>query len=269
MNETRYQIEAFNTAFESENRIHDDGIAQKFGFEGGLVPGVDDYAYMTRAAVIVFGPEFLSRGHISCRFDKPVYDGETIDIVGTPGAGDALDIRIEARGMTVCTATAHMPAGAAPSAPPAAEFATRPMPSHDGRPKADETTLAQGTVLGTISETVDAPSHAQYLGDVREVHPLYAESSLVHPGFLLRRANTILRDTVRLGPWIHVGSAIQFHSTMAVGQSLETRGRVADLFDRKGHGFVDLDILMLADGDRAVASVRHTAIYEPRQIRAA
>ncbi len=269
MNEIRYQVEAFNTAFESENRIHDDGIAQKFGFEGGLVPGVDDYAYMTRAAVICFGPEFLGQGHISCRFDKPVYDGETIDVVGMEAADGSLDIRIEARGSTVCTATARMPSDTAPATPAAADFATRPMPSHDARPTADATTLASGTVLGTIRETVDATSHTKYLGDVREVHPLYAESNLVHPGFLLRRANTILRDTVRLGPWIHVGSTIQFHDTMTVGQTLETRGRVVDLFDRKGHGFVDLDVLMLADGDRAVASVRHTAIYEPRQIRAA
>ncbi|MDF1722669.1 MAG: hypothetical protein P1U65_18510 [Minwuia sp.] len=100
-------------------------------------------------------------------------------------------------------------------------------------------------------------------------HPFYPENGIVHPGFLLRRANTILRDTVKLGPWIHVGSTIQFHGAMKVGQALETRGRVADLFDRKGHGFVDLDILMLTDGEQPVASVRHTAIYEPRQVRAA
>ena len=83
MTETRYAIAAFNTAFESENRIHDDGVAQKFGFEGGLVPGVDDYAYMTRAALILLGPDFLHRGHMTCRFDRPVYDGETVDVIGT------------------------------------------------------------------------------------------------------------------------------------------------------------------------------------------
>ena len=70
MTETRYAISAFNTAFESENRIHDDGVAQKFGFEGGLVPGVDDYAYMTRAALLLLGPDFLTRGHMTCRFDR-------------------------------------------------------------------------------------------------------------------------------------------------------------------------------------------------------
>jgi hypothetical protein len=36
-----YRIEAFNTARESENKIHDDAVARRFGFGGGLVPGVD------------------------------------------------------------------------------------------------------------------------------------------------------------------------------------------------------------------------------------
>jgi hypothetical protein len=36
-----YRVEAFNTAKASENKIHDDAVARRFGFGGGLVPGVD------------------------------------------------------------------------------------------------------------------------------------------------------------------------------------------------------------------------------------
>ena len=35
-----HMIEAYNLSTASENKIHDDTVAQKFGFEGGLVPGV-------------------------------------------------------------------------------------------------------------------------------------------------------------------------------------------------------------------------------------
>lgn len=38
------EIVAFNTAHASENRIHDDATAKRYGFAGGLVPGVDVYA---------------------------------------------------------------------------------------------------------------------------------------------------------------------------------------------------------------------------------
>jgi hypothetical protein len=50
----RYEVEAFNTATASQNRIHDDEVAQRFGFRGGLVPkrsttsieGVTDSRYL-------------------------------------------------------------------------------------------------------------------------------------------------------------------------------------------------------------------------------
>jgi hypothetical protein len=42
-----YRVKAFNASKESENKIHDDAVARQFGFRGGLVPGVDVYAYMT------------------------------------------------------------------------------------------------------------------------------------------------------------------------------------------------------------------------------
>ena len=42
-----YTVEAFNTATDSTNKIHDDDVARTYGFRGGLVPGVDVYAYLT------------------------------------------------------------------------------------------------------------------------------------------------------------------------------------------------------------------------------
>ena len=42
---TTYAVEAYNLSHASENKIHDDAIAQKLGFSGGLVPGVEVYAY--------------------------------------------------------------------------------------------------------------------------------------------------------------------------------------------------------------------------------
>ena len=42
-----YVVEAYNTATQSTNKIHDDDVARTYGFRGGLVPGVDVYAYLT------------------------------------------------------------------------------------------------------------------------------------------------------------------------------------------------------------------------------
>jgi hypothetical protein len=40
---------------------------------------------------------------------------------------------------------------------------------------------------------------------------------------------------------------------------------VAENYERKGHRWVDLDVVVAADGCRAIAQVRHTAIYKLRQ----
>jgi len=34
------EVSAYNTAAASDNKIHDDSVARRFGFRGGLVPGV-------------------------------------------------------------------------------------------------------------------------------------------------------------------------------------------------------------------------------------
>lgn len=260
----RYGIEAFNTAAASENRIHDDSVARRFGFSGGLVPGVDVHAYMTRAALMAFGRDFMERGWMDCRFDRPVYDGESVEVTGIPGP-DGLAIRVVTRGESGATGTARLP-DPVPPAPAVDSFATAPLPAPDARPPAGPGSLVEGSALGTIVETVDAASHTDYLASVREIHPFYASTGIVHPGFILRRANMALKDNVLLGPWIHVGSAVQHHGAMSVGGSMETRSRVSRLYEHKGHGFVELDVLVIG-ADRPVASIRHTAIYEPRQVR--
>src|SRR4029077_15051891 len=93
-----YQVVAFNTAHDSENKIHDDATARRFGFGGGLVPGVDVYGYMTHLPVLRGGRDWLDRGATECRFMKPVYDGDTVVVTATEDGG-ALEIAVESRGV--------------------------------------------------------------------------------------------------------------------------------------------------------------------------
>ena len=72
-----------------------------------------------------------------------------------------------------------------------------------------------------------------------------------------------------LGPWIHVGSRIRHLGTARVGASLSVRAHVTANYEHKGHRFVDLDALVLADDIRPIAHLAHTAIYRPRQVIAA
>ena len=122
-----------------------------------------------------------------------------------------------------------------------------------------------GQVLGSLEFGFHADKAGAYLDDIGETLPLFREEGIAHPGWLLRSANYVLAENVRLGPWIHVSSAVTHFGLARDGDELTTRARVADQFERKGHRFVVLDVLIAGTGERPVQRVEHTAIYEPRR----
>src|SRR5712672_3585610 len=107
----RYSVSAYNTAKQSENKMHDDTVARRFGFSGGLVPGVDVMAYMMHLPVAKWGRAFLERGLIEARFVKPVYDGEIAELAGEESNG-VLSIEVHSRGELCATGSASLPASA-------------------------------------------------------------------------------------------------------------------------------------------------------------
>src|SRR5437868_4434929 len=109
----QWTVEAYNTAKQSENKMHDDAVAQRFGFAGGLVPGVDVMAYMMHLPVARWGRDFLERGLIEARFLKPVYDGETAAVTAAERDG-VMTIEVESRGELCASGTASLPRSAPP-----------------------------------------------------------------------------------------------------------------------------------------------------------
>ena len=260
----QYSVEAYNLSHSSENKIHDDTVARDLGFSGGLVPGVEVFAYATHVALDHLGTSFLESGVMNCRFAKPLYDGRIADVRGVPDGTGGIDISVESDGIICATGHAALDEGGQAPAFSADRFA--PPPQH--RPAADETSLAVGRQFGIHPETIDATALRQYLDDVREQSDVYAANGVVHPGQLLRLCNTALKDNVLLPPWIHTGSVMRNFSLARVGEELTVQAHVVNNYERKGHRLVDLDCLVVANGARVVAHVLHTAIYQLRHLAA-
>jgi acyl dehydratase len=256
-----YRVEAFNASKASENKIHDDAVARQFGFRGGLVPGVDVYAYMTHLPVLRWGRAWLERGTAECRLLKPVYDGDTA-VVSATESGAELDLRIESHG-EICV-TGRAATVSEPAALPG-DFSDAPKPPAE-RPPASEATLAVGNRFAIIPFRVTDEYAEEYLRTVRETEPLYAREGLVHPGTILHIGNWALRHHVVLGPWMHVGSTVQHFAAAHIGDELSAHAVVTANYDRKGHRFVELDVLVFANHRTAVARLGHVAIYRPRQV---
>jgi hypothetical protein len=132
----------------------------------------------------------------------------------------------------------------------------------DERTPAIEERLAALGPLGAWEATFHAEHAPAFLDEIDEDLDLYRDGGPAHPGYLLLAANWILGANVRLGPWMHVGSDVTNYGVVDDGDRVSTRGRVARLFERKGHRFVELDLLMVVNDTRPVVHVRHTAIYE-------
>lgn len=256
-----YEVRAFNQAAASENKIHDDTVAQRFGFRGALVPGVTVFAYMAHLPVARWGRAFLERGAADCRFQKPVYDGEMVRVTAADD-DEGLALLVESGGARCATGHAAMPPQ---HAAPAIDSLPAGVPPAE-RPKASEESLSVGRALGIVPMVIDRAMLAAYLDEIRETEPLYRAEGLVHPGQILRLANFALLQNVVLGPWIHVGSTIRFHSAARIGEELTLRSRITSNTVNKGHAIVAFDATVIASGASVVADISHSAIWRPRQV---
>lgn len=260
-----YRVTARNTAVHSENRIHDDAVARRYGFPGGLVPGVTVYAYLTHPLVAVLGPAWIERGTAVVRFLKPVLDGEEVTVAGAVTARDAAGVTATLTATTAAAGTCAevgvtLPAGT-PTPVNLALYPVAPLP--EPRPEVTRAHLAALSVLGTPVTDYDAARAAAYVESIGDPLTLYhGHDGWIHPAFYLDQANRALDRNLRVGPWIHTGSSVWHLGGARVGETLATRGRVRSLFEKKGREFVELDLVLTAgEPARPIAHVLHTAIY--------
>jgi len=133
------------------------------------------------------------------------------------------------------------------------------------RKPVDANSYEVGKWLGAVPRTWAGDAATEYLTDIRETDTIYAREGLGHPGLLPRVMNRVLVDNAVLGPWIHVGTRMQLLSAAGIGDELTARAKVTGNYDKKGHRFVELDALAVANGKTPLAHCQHIAIYQPRE----
>ncbi|HKY06407.1 MAG TPA: MaoC family dehydratase [Blastocatellia bacterium] len=264
-----YRVRACNTSADSENRIHDDRVAAELGFRGGLVPGVTVYGYMTAPLVERYGMDYLERGSMRVRFLQPFYEGDQVTVraeADETSRPAKITITAERDDGTVC-ATAVATAGQRAdcvSEIKIEEYARVALAAEADRPVASVESLVPGAALGTVIERPDG-DQPRLLGQMEErLQVYYGDDAVAHPAVLLAMSNKALACNFRLGPWIHAASELVNLGVAKAKEEIEARARIRECFERKGHEFVVLDVLLLAEGTRPVQHVRHTAIYRPK-----
>ena len=260
-----YRVSAYNTSKQSENKIHDDTVARQFGFSGGLVPGVDVLAYMIHLPVAKWGRAFLERGLIEARFVKPVYDGEIAEVTGEESDG-VLSIEVESRGELCATGTRVAAGGGA------VVFAVGFQRNRAGG-------RAQAGQCGVLSRSANGSARCRAPGPAMRQPNISPTSA--RP---MRSMRAKARPSRPVAAGDEQGAGRQRHPRArgftsaagcsccrrrAVGDEITARAKVTGNYDKKGHRFVELDALVVANGKTPLAHCQHIAIYQPREQAAA
>ena len=254
------RVVAFNRAANHPNLVHNDDYARKLGFQGGLVPGVDVYAYLTRPAIEHFGRQWLERGEGEVRFVRPVYEGDELEIDATREGSGELTIAARCAGDVRALLTARCDL--------THEFDRMDIipesPLFEPKLKAARKSFYVGMVLGSLAVTLTESDCVSQLAEVSEELDFYRLERIVHPGHLLRSADEILSANVDLPPWLHIASDVRHYGLVHWGESLTVGARVMATFVRKRNQFIQLDVLISGvDGRPRVRVLPYTAIYKP------
>jgi hypothetical protein len=182
-------------------------------------------------------------------------------------AGDAdYEARLVDAHETLC-ATAEVALPAAASAPPArrgdpllARDAERPVASREVMEQLRKTGLR-----ALRARWSDGAEITRYLRDANAMAPVFRETGLANPAFVLGLSNWVLGRNVRMDAWLHLETHSQHHRAIERGTELVVEAAIADLFEKKGHEFVDVDVAIFgATDDVAYASILLRAIYRLR-----
>jgi acyl dehydratase len=254
-----FQVRAFNSDDDSENRIHADGGAGAFGFRGGLVPGVNVYGYLTVPLVRKFGFEWLDRGHAQVRFLAPFYHGDEVHVQaeedrGTWHSSASVEGSIRAR-MTGGLESVHSSAEIHPELP---------LPERERRPVIAAELLEPGTVLGALRVALPAEQE-RVLGFQVDPNEVYrGANAAAHPTLLLGLINRLLTANFSMPAWIHTESELHTGSAARAAETVSVRGAITARYERKGQEFAVLDAVILGGDGRLCQQVRHTFIYKLR-----
>lgn len=268
-----HQILALNDAQASENRMHSDDIALKYGFNGALVSGVNVFGYLSQPLVRHHGADWLNRGVLDVKFIKPAYQDNLLTIQteavnSEPEQRANLTSAFNEQGVLLATLESWLPKQLPEINPLAysnnglqAVTAEEIASSEIDRPEIEWDLIHIDKTETPFLWQPTEEENLQHVNAQRDQSSLYlGADGHIHPYFLLNACNKALMRMFVLPAWIHTGSRMVIRNGLHAGQSIEVRTTCIEKWERKGHQFIKLYIAMLLDGVVAVET-EHSAIF--------
>lgn len=248
---------AHNDAEASDNRIHSDEMAKKYGFRGALVPGVTVYGYLTHPLTAAHGERWLEGSAFELRLIKPAYHGDALSISG--GADGVQHTLTCHNGEGTLLATLEGDLG---EQQPHGPWQTPPSEKPHERVEIAWDAIDVDSALPAMHLRPEPADNAACCELLRDEQPLWStgERPPVHPLYLARVTNLAFSRHWFMPAWIHVGTHFRHLRVIRLGDDVEVRTIPVEKWTRRGHQFARLYIAMLTGGTPALEA-EHTAIF--------
>lgn len=259
------QILAVNDAEDSENKIHSDEIATRFGFKGALVSGVNLFGYLTQTLVRSYGASWLESGVMDVIFLKPAYQDELLSIrteslSSESGHRNHVTSLYNEEQQLLAKLESWLP-NELPAIQQHLQASATPVGEVASRPKISWESIELFTPAPSFIWQPSTEENAAHVTIQRDQSRLYqGDNAYLHPYFILQMCNKALKRMFVMPAWIHTGSKLVVRKGLHVGDDIEIRCLPIEKWEQRGHQFIKLYIAMLVDNDVAV-EVDHTAIF--------
>ncbi len=261
---------AFNQVPHSSNQIHGDELAAAYGFKGGLVPGVTVASYLIHPAIEAWGKDWLVRGRAKVVVTKPLYHGESFSIACTEVSTLTYSAELFNPQGLKC---AYGDIALVDISPPPPVIRHDPLLADSfEKPPAIPDVMKELKTRGMLAYQVTWNAEhdmATYLEEKSEMPQLLNGEIDVfaNPSFMLGVSNWVLANNVYMNPWIHLQTESQNFQAVKMGTDLIVECAIEDLFEKKGHEFVDVQVnCFKKEDDSAVMSIKLRAIYKLRDM---
>jgi len=251
---------ARNFAEASENKIHSDDIARRFGFTGALVPGVTVFGHLARPLTQRFGASWLQGSWVTTRFIKPAYHAETISLLDRATGAHSVAVDCRNSGDVLLATLECTLEDPQPAADPHAQSG-EPQRADERVAIVWDTVHVEEPFAPYVWQPHDA-MNCEYAARVDDDTELFRKGVL-HPHAILSQANLVLVRRFVMPAWIHTGSDIRFRRLLRVGDAIEVRAVPLGKWERKGHQFIRLYVAYVVGGEIAT-EIWHTAIFRLR-----
>tara|TARA_B100000029_G_scaffold508367_1_gene595074 strand:+ start:14409 stop:15242 length:834 start_codon:yes stop_codon:yes gene_type:complete len=261
-------VEAFLTNEDSvdiRNPIHSTDFANKYNFDGPLIAGVHVWGWATPLILNTLGQEWLEQGWAEFSFKQPTYPNDVLKIILAENNDDqGFDLTMMNQKNIACV-VGKVGLGHATWID---EFLSSD-PINDHHAMSDKLEITRDNLIANpnwigISQDTNAKMARDFsLETQRNSDDIFVgDFPKLHPAWIAGWAENLMRHNFEVHHSIHTQSRIQFLKSISAGTTITGNAHFIDVYEKRGHQYVNFDVLLQDNFGEQVAKIRHWTIFK-------